>query len=85
MQSTLTVKGQVTLPKSIREHLKVSAGDRVKFFTQPDGGVTILPVVPISSLRGILKGRIDRVVTVEEMNEAIGEGIVSRYLESTQD
>lgn len=69
MQSAITVKGQATIPKPIRDHL-VKAGDRVKFFIHPDGSVVLLPTRPISSLRGILKKPRRRPVTVEEMREA---------------
>ena len=37
--STLTIKGQTTVPKSIREHLKLKAGDKVDFLIESDGRV----------------------------------------------
>ncbi len=43
MESAITVKGQVTIPKEARDHLGLKPGDRVKFFIQPDGHVVILP------------------------------------------
>lgn len=70
MESAITTKGQATIPKAIREHLGLKPGDRVKFFVHPDGSVVLLPKLPVSALRGILKPR--RRVTVEEMNEAAG-------------
>jgi antitoxin PrlF len=42
MESAITVKGQATIPKSIREHLGLQPGDRVKFFVHPDGSVVLL-------------------------------------------
>lgn len=74
MESALTVKGQMTIPKAIREHLGVKAGDRVKFFVHPDGTVVLLPKRPAKALRGMLKSRRSRPVSIEEMNEAIAEG-----------
>lgn len=73
MESAITVKGQATIPKAIREHLRLKPGDRVKFFVHPDGSVVLLPKRPASTLRGILKGR-RRPVTIAEMNEAVAEG-----------
>lgn len=35
MESAITVKGQATIPKAIREHLALKPGDRVKFFVHP--------------------------------------------------
>jgi AbrB family looped-hinge helix DNA binding protein len=79
MESKVTAKGQMTLPKEVREHLKIKRGDRVKIFIQPDGHVVLLPVVPVANLRGIAKSRLPRPVTLEEMDEAIRDGAVARY------
>ena len=73
MEAALTSKGQVTIPKAIREHLNVKAGDRVKFFIHPDGTVVMLPKLPITALRGILQWH-GRAATLEEMDSAIAEG-----------
>jgi antitoxin PrlF len=73
MESAITVKGQATIPKAIREHLRLKPGDRVKFFLHPDGTVVLLPKLPVSALRGILT-RPGRSVTLERMSEAIAAG-----------
>lgn len=75
MESALTGKGQTTIPKAIREHLQLKPGDRVKFFVHPDGTVVLLPKVPASSLRGMLKSR--RTVSLDEMDEAVASGLSS--------
>jgi AbrB family looped-hinge helix DNA binding protein len=80
MESAITVKGQATIPKAIREHLQLKPGDRVKFFIHPDGSVVLLPKLPVVALKGIVKRR-QRSVTIEEMNQAIRDGaarVVSR-------
>ncbi|MEO8124326.1 MAG: AbrB/MazE/SpoVT family DNA-binding domain-containing protein [Burkholderiales bacterium] len=43
MAYTLTAKSQVTLPKAIREHLKVAPGDAVEFRIVADGSVRVQP------------------------------------------
>jgi len=73
MEAAITSKGQMTLPKPIREHLRVKPGDRVKFFIHPDGTVVLLPKVPVTALRGILKWQ-GRPASLEEMDTAIAEG-----------
>jgi AbrB family looped-hinge helix DNA binding protein len=75
MESAITVKGQATIPKAIRQHLGLKPGDRVKFFVHPDGGVVLLPKIPTSALRGMLKSRRRRPVSIEEMNEASTQGV----------
>lgn len=52
MEATLNSKNQAMIPKPVREFLKLKAGDRLKFFFQPDGRVVILPKTPISKLKG---------------------------------
>lgn len=72
MESAITVKGQTTIPKPVRDHLGLRPGDRVKFFIHPDGSVVLLPKLPAAALRGIVKSR--RPVTVAQMTEAIAAG-----------
>jgi len=69
MESAITRKGQATIPKAIREHLRLKPGDRVKFFLHPDGSVVLLPKLPVTALRGMVKLRRSR-VTIEDMDEA---------------
>jgi antitoxin PrlF len=82
MESALTSKGQTTIPKAIREHLRLKPGDRVKFFVHPNGTVVLLPKIPASSLRGILKPR--RSVSLDEINEAVAAGFTAVRKRSTR-
>jgi antitoxin PrlF len=53
----LTSKGQTTIPREVREFLKLKPGDRLEFKLNPDGKTVILQAanLHISTLRGILK------------------------------
>ncbi|GJL62464.1 MAG: AbrB family transcriptional regulator [Nitrospirales bacterium] len=69
--ATLTSKGQVTLPKEIRDQLKLDPGDRVEFLVGSDGRITVWPV---TSNVTILKGTITKPkkpVTLAAMRAAI--------------
>jgi antitoxin PrlF len=77
MESAITSKGQATIPKAVRDHLGLHAGDRVKFFFHPDGSVVLLPKLPVSALRGIVKPK-QPPVTIEEMTEAAATGAAER-------
>lgn len=74
MESAITVKGQATIPKAVRQHLGLKAGDKLKFFFQPDGSVALLPKLPAQSLRGIVRSRRRRPVTIDQMTRAAAEG-----------
>ena len=83
MEAAITAKGQATIPKSIREHLGLKAGDKVKFFLHPDGTVVLLPKVPVSSLRGIVP-RQTRAPTLDEIDDAAAAGATERFLRSQE-
>jgi AbrB family looped-hinge helix DNA binding protein len=69
--ATMTSKGQITVPKEIREALGVRPGDRLAFRARDDGSVVVeAETVDLMTLRGALKPR-RKGVTVEAMNEAI--------------
>ncbi|MDE3243603.1 MAG: AbrB/MazE/SpoVT family DNA-binding domain-containing protein [Nitrospirota bacterium] len=69
--STMTSKGQTTIPKEIRARLHLQPGDRLEFVVDDDGRVTVLPAtVDATELRGILKAPA-RPVTVAAMKQAI--------------
>ena len=72
IESAVTVKGQTTLPKAVRDALAVGVGDRVRYLVG-DGEVRILPVRPVGRLFGLL-AHDGPPVTLEEMDEAIAEG-----------
>ncbi len=83
MESKITAKGQMTLPKEAREHLGVKPGGKVKIFIQPDGHVVLLPVIPVTALKGSVKSRRRRPPTMEEMDKAVRDGAVARYRRAT--
>lgn len=78
MESSITSKGQISIPKMAREHLKVRPGDRVRIFLHPNGTVVLLPKLPASAIKGIFAGRAKKPVTVEEMDEAIEQGAAGK-------
>jgi antitoxin PrlF len=78
MESTLTTRGRITIPKPIRDHLHLAAGDKVKFFIQPDGTVVILPMLPITALKGIVRSRVGP-VSLEDMEAGIIKGATRRF------
>jgi AbrB family looped-hinge helix DNA binding protein len=71
--ATMTSKGQMTVPKSIRERLRIGAGDRIQFVVNEQGEVVVRPARgDVTSLRGLLAvPRSRKAVSVEAMNDAI--------------
>ena len=69
LQSTLTSKGQTTLPKAVRDALGLHPGDKIRFLLVGEE-VRILPVRKVSELAGMLSHDGPSVV-VEDMDAAI--------------
>ena len=73
--STLTSKGQITIPREVRERLHLKTGSRIGFIVEPSGQVVLKPLDrDFRSLCGIVRSRRKRPVSVKEMNEAIARG-----------
>lgn len=67
--STLTVKGQVTIPVEIRRLLNLQAGDRIAFIITDDRIALERRECRIEAAFGLLKA--ERSVSLEEMEQAI--------------
>ena len=78
-RATLTSKGQLTLPKVIRDRLRLAAGDQVDFVVRDDGTVVLRPTtVDVKELKGLLHRKGIKPLTVEAMNAAIRRRAVGR-------
>jgi len=70
-QATLTSKGQITIPKEVRERLGVEAGDRLEFVEQERGVYKVVAATKdVRHLKGLVS-KPRRAVSVEEMNAAV--------------
>lgn len=69
-KSKITSKGQITLPKQIRDLLGVHPGDQVVFRPTEAGIVVEASTVDLLTLKGALKAR-PKGVTLDDMKEAI--------------
>lgn len=70
--STITSKGQITLPKSVRDRLRLGAGDRVEFVETGTGFELRTATSDIRQIKGLLPQR-RRAVSIEAMNRAIAD------------
>lgn len=72
-QATLTSKGQITIPKAIRDKLRLSAGEKVDFILTENDTVILRPITrKVDDLYGCLRQyQKSSPVSVEQMNAAI--------------
>ena len=74
MLATITSKGQLTLPKEIRDQLGLVAGSKLDFIVEADGSLRVRPLRRgAADLFGLLHDPARAVTTVEQMNEAVGQ------------
>jgi len=71
--ATLSSKGQITIPKRIRDLYHLETGDKIEFLEDDRGVVTIWPVTEnVTRLKGMI-AKPKKPVSIEEMNRAIIE------------
>ena len=72
VMATITSKGQVTLPKIIRDELHLKSGDRLEFIVLEKGDVLLRPVKrSVDEVFGRFHQADGKVVTTDEMDAAI--------------
>jgi len=70
--ATLTSKGQVVVPKPIRDYLHLHRGDTLDFLVQESGDVLMRPAVEdVHNLKGALHKPGRRPVSLETMQRVI--------------
>lgn len=69
--ATITSKGQITIPKEVRDALGVGAGDRLEFVAEEEGVYKVVAATrDVRHLKGMV-GKPARPVTLEAMKRAI--------------
>ena len=76
MMSTVTSKGQVTIPKNIRERLQIRSNDKVDFILEGDR-VLLVPVRTLLDLRGAVQAKGDGDFSLERVRakEAVAKRV----------
>lgn len=77
-ESSITIKGQTTLPKIVRQALDLSPGDRLRYVILDNGQVRIMRTRPVAGLSGMLHRDCRPPVTLDQMEAAIAQGANDR-------
>ena len=78
MRSTLTSKGQITIPKEVREQLGLNAGCRFDFHVDLDGRIIMVPLKgKLEDIIGMVPKRVSP-PSVEEIDRAIVDAVMAR-------
>lgn len=75
MRAVVTSKGQITIPQSIRNQANIVVGSQLDFQLRNDGTIIVHVVtLDISELKGIVKTKRRKPVSLKEMKRAIASG-----------
>lgn len=75
----MTSKGQVTIPKTVRDSLHLHTGDRIEFLIRGDSEAVLRPVTKtVDEVYGRLHQANQPAKTVDEMNEAVSSAMRKR-------
>lgn len=78
--ATLNGKGQITLPKEIRDRLGLDAGSMLDIQVLPDNTITARAVKPDARrIRGLLQSPHPEPLTVEQMDEAVSRHLRAKH------
>lgn len=84
MDAKVTSKGQITVPKTVRERLNVGPGDYLVFREEANGSIVVEAATSdVMSLAGSVSSKV-RGVTVEEMQDAVQQAAAARAKRDTR-
>jgi len=76
----ITSKGQVTIPKKVRDELHLKPGDKVNFELRDDRTVSLsASKSPADEVFGMLKREKQKPLSVEEMEKGVAEYFEEKY------
>ncbi|MFA6037821.1 MAG: AbrB/MazE/SpoVT family DNA-binding domain-containing protein [Legionellales bacterium] len=77
LTSTVTQKGQITIPAALREQLELQPGDKVAFYAHNNEIVLAKQQEDINSSFGLLS--VNKKVTLADIEQAISQGPLDDY------
>ena len=81
----MTSKGQVTLPKALRDKLNIKPGEKLAFFIRTDGTTEfVVRRNNLDAVVGMMKPRTGKGATVEDLKEAARKGAIDAFEKSNK-
>ena len=74
--STLTQKGQVAIPKGIRDYFDLKPSDKLHFSIEK-GKIIAEPIFSVKEMRGFVKTK--KTLSKEEMKKIIKNNVIAKY------
>ena len=78
--ATITNKGQVTIPKKVRDAMNLHFGDKIEFVCEEEGIITVRPVKKsVDAVFGRLYEKDKRSLSTEEINEIVRKQVKKEH------
>ncbi len=74
--STITQKGQVAIPKSIRDYFRLNTSDKLHF-TIKDNKIVAQPITSVKAMRGFIKTK--QTLSKQGMKKIIKGSVLNKY------
>src|SRR2546425_11121958 len=86
VKATITSKGQLTIPKRVRDDLGLATGDHVGFVADGRGGYKLEPIRTRSSAQGVCDWLVKpgAHASVEDMERAVGDSVARRFAQGVR-
>lgn len=78
--TSITQKGQVVIPKSIRDQFKLQPSDKIRFSVKGNK-IIAEPIPSVDDMYGIIKTK--KVLSKQDMKKTIREAVVAKYANSS--
>ena len=83
--STITSRGQITIPRHIREKVHLQEGDKIEWVETDDGHIEIIPVTrDAAQVAGLFKHWVKKSVSIDDMNTAVKRAAADKFRRSVE-
>ena len=83
--STITSRGQTTIPRHIREKIHLQEGDKIEWVETDDGHIEVIPITrDAAQVAGLFKHWVKKPVSIDDMNTAIKRTAAEKFRRSLE-
>ena len=78
--ATITAKGQITIPKYIRDILNLDMGDKIEFVISKENEAVIRPITKtIDEIYGVLHNQSRKAETLSDIENSIKRRMINKF------
>ena len=83
--STITSRGQTTIPRDIRKKMHLQEGDRIEWVERNDGHIEIIPITrDAEDVAGMFSDWVKKPVSIDDMNKRAKQLATAKFLQGLE-